>query len=136
MLLVALFFVSVGMLIDLGFVIEHWEMVVGLVVLTLLLNTFLNAVILHTLGRSWGASLYIGSLLAQVGEFAFVLAAVGRQQGIITDFAYQLILGLIVGTLVLSPAWIELSRRLVGSSLPPAPERVKPQMDAPAGHGH
>jgi CPA2 family monovalent cation:H+ antiporter-2 len=133
---VALFFVSVGMLIDLGFLAENWEMLLGLVVLTLLLNTSLNAVILRGLGRPWGPSVYIGSLLSQVGEFAFVLAAVGRNQGLISDFAYQLILGLIVGTLVLSPAWIGLARKLVGSHLPPAPERLKPELDTSARHGH
>jgi CPA2 family monovalent cation:H+ antiporter-2 len=133
---VALFFVSVGMLIDLGFLMEHWEMISGLVLLTLVLNTALNAVILRFLGRPWSSSVYIGSLLAQVGEFGFVLAAVGRQAGIITDFTYQLTLGLIVGTLILSPAWIGLAHRLVGKGLPPAPPRRVDAFDASVGARH
>ncbi len=111
-LLVALFFVSVGMLLDTSFLLEHWWILGALVIAVLLSNTFLNAGILRALGRPWAASIYVGSLLAQVGEFSFVLAAVGQEKGLISGYGYQMTVGLIALTLLLSPAWIAVVRRL------------------------
>ena len=115
-LFVAAFFVSVGALIDLSFLAEHWKLLTTLVVAALVTNTALNACMLRVLGRDWGASLYVGALLSQVGEFSFVLAAVGNQAGIVGDFAYQAVVGTIAGTLLLTPAWIALFRSRRGAS--------------------
>jgi len=116
-LLVALFFVSVGLLIDLDFLLANWAAVGFLVVATMLLNTFINASILKLLGRRWPTAWAIGALLAPVGEFSFVLAAVGRAGGIISEFAYQGILGVIGCTLLLSPLWSSLVTQLGGTRL-------------------
>ena len=45
-----------------------------------------------------------------------MLAAVGKELGIMTEFGYQMVLGVIVGTLVLGPAWIGVLRPLRGPS--------------------
>ena len=111
--LVALFFVSVGMLIDLQFLATHGKTMLLLVLAVLLTNWLINAGTLRALGRPWRHSLYVGALLAQLGEFSFVLAAVGRQTGIIEDFGYQLTIGLIAVTLLLSPLVVSLSRYFV-----------------------
>ncbi|MFT5475779.1 MAG: CPA2 family monovalent cation:H+ antiporter-2 [Planctomycetota bacterium] len=115
-LFVAVFFVSIGMLVDLPFLVEHWRPISALVLAAFLTNTTINAGILKTLGRSWRTSVYTGALLSQIGEFSFVLAAVGKDVGIMTDFGYQMILGVIVGTLILGPAWIGVLRPLRGPS--------------------
>ncbi len=113
-LFVAAFFASVGMLVDVGFLVEHWTPILALVFATMLTNTLINAGTLHALGRSWHTSLYVGALLSQIGEFSFILAAVGKQFGIVTEFGYQMVLGVIVGTLVLGPIWIAVLRPLRG----------------------
>ncbi|MBV8062425.1 MAG: cation:proton antiporter [Nevskia sp.] len=108
---VAVFFVSVGLLVDLDFVAAH-ALLVGLMTLAVLLgNTVINGLIFHALGDPWRYSIYAGAHLAQIGEFSFVLAAVGSEGGLITSFEYQLVIAVISGTLVLSPAWIGLVRR-------------------------
>ena len=113
-ILVALFFVSVGMLIDFGFLLDHWYILTGFVAAVLLSNTFLTGSVLRVLGRPWRHALYTGALLAQVGEFSFVLAAVGRSQGLISDYGYQMAVALIVLTLMLSPGWVVAARALTG----------------------
>ena len=115
-LLVAAFFVSVGMLIDASFLRENWRPTAALMVAALLTNTLINAGTLRVLGRSWRTSIYVGTLLSQVGEFSFILAALGREVGIISDYGYQIILGVIAGTLLLGPAWIAVMRPLRGAS--------------------
>ncbi len=112
--LVALFFVSVGMLIDIDFLMAVWPTMSVLVLAVFATNWVINAGILRALGRSWRHSLLVAALLAQMGEFSFVLAAVGRHNGIIEEFAYQVTVGLIAITLLLSPfvAWV--ADRLLG----------------------
>ena len=107
-LFVALFFVSIGMLVDLGFLQSHWYQVGALIVLVLITNTFINAVILRMLGDNWRDSIYAGTLLSQIGEFSFLLAAVGIQAHIISDYGYQMTVVVISMSLLLSPAWIML----------------------------
>jgi CPA2 family monovalent cation:H+ antiporter-2 len=103
---IAFFFVSVGMLINVPFLKENWLQVVSLVFVAVIANTFINAVILRLLRRSWSESLYAGALLSQIGEFSFVLAAVGSQSGLIDYYAYQLTISVIAISLILSPVWI------------------------------
>jgi len=58
-----------------------------------------------------------GAMLAQVGEFSFVILSVGGQSGIVSDFTYQIILALITLTLILSPAWITLAKKLTRTQI-------------------
>ncbi len=106
---VALFFVSIGALVDLKFFREHIALIGSLVGLVLVTNWLINAFILRLLGESWSHSIYAGALLAQIGEFSFVLAALGLQLGTIGDFAYQLTVAVIAVSLLLSPTWINLA---------------------------
>lgn len=110
---VALFFASIGMLVDLSFIQSHWFQVGFLVLLAVVANTFINAAILYFLGENWPNSLYAGTLLSQIGEFSFVLAAVGIQAHIISDYGYQMTIAVISLSLLLSPAWIMLVKRLL-----------------------
>lgn len=114
-LFVALFFVSIGMLVDLNFIQAHGLQVGILVLLAVIANTFINGVILYFLGENWADSLYAGTLLSQIGEFSFVLAAVGIQAHIISDFGYQMTIAVISLSLLISPAWIMLVKHLLKS---------------------
>ncbi len=108
---IGLFFISIGMLIDLRFLVENW-LAIGLLVLAIfVINTLINAAVLRSLGLSWRQGLYAGALLAQIGEFSFLLAAVALEASIITDYGYQTTIALISLTLLLSPLWIRLFRR-------------------------
>jgi CPA2 family monovalent cation:H+ antiporter-2 len=109
--LLAIFFVSIGMMIDPRFVWSRAPILVALLVAVLVTNTLVNGIILRLLGRTWSSSFRVGALLAQIGEFSFVLAAVGRQTGLIEDFSYQTTVAVIALTLVVSPTWIHLMDR-------------------------
>lgn len=112
-LLVALFLMAVGSSLSVSFVLAHPGEVLGLAVVALVLNTAVNAVALRMLGRSWPHSLFGGALLAQIGEFSFVLAAVGHEMGVITETGHQLALSVIATTLLAGAAWVGLVRRWV-----------------------
>ena len=110
---VALFFVSIGMLVDLSFITDHLVQVLALVVLVITTNTFINGTILRMLGDSWRDSLYAGTLLSQIGEFSFVLAAVGIQSDIISSYSYQMTIAIISISLLVSPVWIKLVKQVL-----------------------
>ncbi|MGC9310341.1 MAG: cation:proton antiporter [Candidatus Aenigmatarchaeota archaeon] len=115
-LFLALFFISIGMMIDLGFLFSEFGQVMALLVLVLFTNSFINALIFRWNGDSWKNSLYGGSLLAQIGEFSFILVAIGLQTGLIEEFGYQITIIVIALSLMLSPLWISFFSRFVDHS--------------------
>lgn len=110
---VALFFISVGMLIDLHFLYDNISTIMILVLVVFATNNIINSLIMRGFKVGWGESLYTGALLSQVGEFSFVIGNLAFYNQIITDYAYQTIVCMISLTLLLSPAWISLSRRVI-----------------------
>jgi len=111
---VALFFVSVGMMIDLKYLMEHWMAVSMIILAVYISNHFINAIVLHYFGRNWKKSIYGGALLGQVGELSFVLGASAYSAQIISDYTYQLTIMVISLTLLISPFWIAMTKKIVG----------------------
>lgn len=109
---VALFFVSIGMLIDLEFFQENMKTILLLVLLIFVVNNFINTLVMRIFGQQWAESLYAGAMLAQVGEFSFVLGSTGYAMGLISDHTYQLIVSIIPVTLMISPLWASAVKRL------------------------
>jgi CPA2 family monovalent cation:H+ antiporter-2 len=105
---VALFFISVGMALDLQFLRENWLTIAALLIPIFFLNTIINTLVFRSLGEGWKASAHSGALLAQIGEFAYVLAAMGLSGLLISAHGYQLVVAVISVSLVLSPFWVKL----------------------------
>lgn len=109
---VALFFVSVGMLIDLNFLKDNIGVIMLFVLLVFITNNLINALVFKMFKVSWKESFYTGAILAQVGEFSFVLGSAGFTIGIINEYSYQLMLSIISLSLIISPVWIIATRQL------------------------
>jgi CPA2 family monovalent cation:H+ antiporter-2 len=110
LIFMALFFVSIGMLVNLPYFQEHWGKICLLVLFILASNTLINMLILRMGKRSWRDSMYAGALLSQIGEFSFVLAAVGAASGLWSEGREQLVYALIALSLIVSPLWIGLAK--------------------------
>ncbi len=108
----ALFFISIGMLINIEFFFSNIWLILIVLFLIFLTNTLINVFIFRWHGRSWCESFYGGSLLSQVGEFSFILAAIGVQAGLILDFPYQITISVIALSLIVSPMWIGIFSRI------------------------
>ncbi|MDX1411126.1 MAG: cation:proton antiporter [Nitrospirales bacterium] len=109
----ALFFVSIGMLVNLPYVLEHWGKISILVLLIFIVNTVINALILRAGKRTLKDSWYGGFLLSQIGEFSFVLASVGMASGIWSEGREQVAYATIAMSLILSPLWIGMGKALL-----------------------
>lgn len=110
--LLMVFFLSIGLLLDLSFIAEHWIMVTVLLFVITVGKTAINIAILHILRLPRAQSFLVGVILSQLGEFAFLLATVGYQSGIIDDHGQKLIVALTVLSLAFSPLWLASARRL------------------------
>lgn len=114
---VALFFVSVGMLIDLHFLKKNALIIGSLVLIVLIVNNTINVLIMRIFSKDWKISFYAGALLSQIGEFSFILGSTGYYSGIIKIYDYQLIISTIALTLFISPMWINLSRKIIKTKI-------------------
>jgi len=107
----ALFFMSIGLLVNIPFLLDALPIVLFLVFLVLGLNTLIRMVYFRMLGESWQYSLHASSLLAHVGEFGFFIASAGYAAGMITTYAYELTVIMIAVSILLSPLWIRAFAR-------------------------
>ncbi|MFK8105445.1 MAG: cation:proton antiporter [Saprospiraceae bacterium] len=114
---VALFFVSVGMLIDLQFLSANLRVISLILIAVLITNHLINAIIIYFFERDWRKSLYGGALLAQIGELSFIIASSAFQITVISEFSYQLTIIVISLSLLVSPLWIIGTKKLLGDSL-------------------
>lgn len=113
-LFLMIFFLSVGLLIDLNFIFENFGVVLFLVFVILIAKTASNIGILHFLREPWDNAFIAGLVMAQVGEFSFVLAKAGLGAGAIDRETYQLALSVIALSLIVSPFWLVTARRIHG----------------------
>ncbi len=111
-LLIMVFFLSIGLLIDLNYIWANLgEVVLWLVVVTLV-KTALNITILHLQGQPWQRAFLAGVVLGQVGEFSFLIAAAGATAGLVTPENSRLIVAIVALSLLVSPLWLITARRL------------------------
>jgi CPA2 family monovalent cation:H+ antiporter-2 len=101
-----IFFTSVGMLLDISFVIDSVVLVLEVTAAIVILKALIVTAVSLTLRRSLPVSLVSGLGLAQVGEFSFVLAGVGLPLGLFAESDYQLFLSASVLSMLLAPLLI------------------------------
>jgi CPA2 family monovalent cation:H+ antiporter-2 len=98
-----LFFISVGMLMNLQFVITHLLTDAIIVTLIIIMKFIIITVSAFVFSRSLGYSLQSGLSLSQIGEFSFIVAVAGRKLGLMTEDFYQIFLSASVITMFLTP---------------------------------
>ncbi|HEV2128269.1 MAG TPA: cation:proton antiporter, partial [Thermomicrobiales bacterium] len=104
-----LFFVSVGMLVDPGFVVRNVPLVLMTLAVIVLFKGALSATLAWLLGTPTRTAVLTGAVLAQAAEFSFLLAQVGRDLGAISSTVFSLLLAAAAVSIVLLPAIHEAS---------------------------
>jgi len=108
-LFAAVFFVSVGMMIDPQAILQYGWPVLWITLLTLfgkLFSTTLGALIS---GQPLKQSVQVGMSMAQIGEFAFIVATLGLSLGVISDFIFPVVVGASAITTFTTPYMIKFS---------------------------
>jgi len=124
-LLLGLFFMSVGMSINFGLLGQQGFLMAGLVGGLLLLKAAFLWVLCRITGRSHSESLHVALLLAQAGEFGFILFGLANMLGVMDGELYQLLLLTIALSMAVTPLLVKLSPWL-GRTLESTPTAVDP----------
>lgn len=105
----ALFFVSLGMLVDLDVVMRYLPLLLVAIAGTLALKTLITAVAVRAAGWSTRVAVQTGLVLCSVSEFAYVLAREAHGAGLLSDQVLQLLIPYAVGTMLIGAILIPLS---------------------------
>jgi len=108
----SLFFISIGMLLDLRVLLAHPLLVAGLVFVIVAGKFATSALAAVAVGYPWRPAVLTGAALAQVGEFSFILSKVGKDVGLLAGESFQVFLTVSVLTLLLTPFLIQASPAL------------------------
>ena len=121
-LFAAVFFVSVGMLIDPTALIEHWVPVVAITLITILGKLITTGAGALLAGQSLKRSIQAGMSLAQIGEFSFIIATMGLTLGVTSSFLYPIAVAVSAVTTFTTPYLIKASPNFatwVAGRMPP-----------------
>ena len=111
--LIMVFFLSIGLLIDFAFIIDNLGAVLSVLFLVVVFKTIVNIFLLRIFGESWPHAMIVGILLAQIGEFSFVLGQTGLVFGVISEDVFRLIVSVAALSLAITPLWMITARRLL-----------------------
>lgn len=111
-ILLGLFFISVGMLLDARVLLEHTGLIALLLGLYLLFKMGLIALLTKLYGFELGVGVRTGIILGQAGEFSFVVLALGLQTRLIDGEALQLVLSVAVLSMLVAPFIIQYNGRI------------------------
>ncbi len=115
-ILLVVFFLSIGLLIDLTYIFENWQLVLIASIFVIIAKTLLNIALIRLAGLPHRTAVEAGLSMAQIGEFSFVLAAAAFASGAIGGDVYRLALAVTAISLLISPAWMVVIRHLEGEA--------------------
>lgn len=110
--MIMVFFLSIGLLIDPAFLKDHWVAVLALLFTTMFLKTVVNIFLLRRQGIAKEDAYITGAALGQVGEFSFLLAAMGLASGVIDNEGYKYVGAIITLSLLFTPFWLRLVKKM------------------------
>ena len=111
----AIFFVSVGMMIDPTALTEHWRAVLALTLAVIIGKVLAVTIGAFLAGHGRRTAMKAGMSLAQIGEFSFIIASVGVTAGVIRTWLYPVAIAVSAITTLTTPLLIKLSNRAAAS---------------------
>jgi CPA2 family monovalent cation:H+ antiporter-2 len=111
----AIFFVSVGMMIEPAALTEHWRAVLALTLAVIIGKVLAVTIGAFLAGHGRRTAMKAGMSLAQIGEFSFIIAGVGVASGAINGWMYPVAIAVSAITTLTTPLLIKLSNRAAAS---------------------
>ena len=105
----AIFFVSVGMMVDVSLIIEYIVPILCIIAAIMLGQTILSTGAFLISGQSLKTSMQCSFSLTQIGEFSFILATLGTSLGVTSKFLYPIVVAVSVFTTFTTPYMIRLA---------------------------
>ena len=111
--LLGLFFITIGMMLDWHILVDRWALVLALLAVPLLVKAVIILVLARLMGATTGVALRSGLFLAQAGEFGFVLLSLTQDHGLVQPALMNPILAAMVLSMLATPFLIMYSNRIV-----------------------
>lgn len=121
----AVFFISVGMMVEPGMIVKYILPIAVITIVTLVGKLLCNCAGMLVSGQSLPNALSGGFALAQIGEFAFIIASFGIGLGVIDDYIYPIVVAVSVITTFTTPFCIKAAPHCVACLDHVLPEKVK-----------
>jgi len=125
----AVFFVSVGMMVNPNTLVQYWLPILILTLVTIFGKAFFSTAGVLLSGQPLKVSLQSGFSLAQIGEFAFIIASLGYSLGVMREFIYPVIITISVITTFTTPYFIRLANPFYEWLNPKLPSKFKEFLD-------
>ncbi|MDR2157967.1 MAG: cation:proton antiporter [Holosporaceae bacterium] len=110
-ILLMTFFLSVGLLVDLEFILDNFLLILSSLLFVTLGKTVINIFVLRFCRFPLKESFVISVLLGHIGEFSFMLSYSARKVGLIDNYGVKFLISLTALSLFLSPFWLIFAER-------------------------
>lgn len=131
----AIFFVSVGMMIDPVVIAQHWGTILIITIIVMVGHVLCSAGGVLLTGKGLESATWAGFSLSQLGEFGFILASLGISLGVMRDFIYPVIIAVSVITTFTTPYMIKAAAPMTGWLKKKLPEDILKRIDPPQTDG-
>ncbi len=119
------FFVSIGMMLDVGFLFQQPGFIVLIALSVLVLKAIIAGFVTILLGFPLRTGILVGLALGQIGEFSFILSRAGVEHGLLAGNIYQMFLAVSILSMAMTPFIITLAPRIADIILRlPLPKRL------------
>ncbi|MBR6030495.1 MAG: cation:proton antiporter [Bacteroidaceae bacterium] len=108
----AVFFVSVGMMVELSVLIEYWLPILVLTLAIILGQMFFGSLSFFVTSGDVKTAVSSGFSMVQIGEFAFIIAGLGQELGVTSQFLYPVVVAVSIITTFLTPYSIKLAPKV------------------------
>ena len=125
----AIFFVSVGMMVDPQVIAEHWLPILILTLVTIFGMTLFGSLGALVSGRGLNTAVHTGFSLAQLGEFSFIIAGLGVSLGVMRGFIYPVVIAVSVITTFTTPYMIKAATPVCNFLYKKLPVRILAKLD-------
>ena len=125
----SIFFLSVGMLIDPSMILRYWLPILIVTIVTIVGKLIISSLGVLLSGQGLNKAVRCGSSLAQIGEFAFIIASLGMSLGVIADYIYPIVVSVSVITTLTTPFFIKNSEKLYVLIRRALPKKLAEKLD-------
>lgn len=121
----AVFFVSVGLMVEPATLVEYWFPILIITLVTIVGKILTISMGMLAAGKDLHTSLSASFCLTQVGEFSYIIASLGTTLGVTSDFLYPIIVAVSVVTAFTTPIMINNADRCAGMLEAHLPEKIR-----------
>ncbi len=121
----AIFFLSVGMMVDPAIIVTRWTSIIPIAVIAVLAKLFFATIGMVLSGQDIDTAVRGGVSLAPIGEFSFIIASLGISLGVMEDYLYPVIVSASILTIIFTPVMIRRSDSIVALVTRAVPGKIR-----------